>query len=62
MLKYFIELPATNMYIKNTLYDTNKINEAKFFNTFEQAKVFIKNYCSGVYTNIRIYKEFAYAV
>lgn len=57
MLKYFIELPATDTYVKSVLQDTENIDEAKKFSSLKQVKNFIKNYCSGIYTNIRIYRE-----
>ena len=57
MLKYFIELPATDTYVKNVLQDTDNIAEAKKFPSLKCAKNFVKNYCSGIYTNIRIYVE-----
>lgn len=60
MLKYFIELPATDTYVKSVLQDTDNITEAKKFSSLKRAKNFIKNYCSGIYTNIRIYIENCY--
>lgn len=54
MLKYFIELPATDTYVKNVLQDTDNIAEAKKFSSLKHVKNFIKNYCSGIYTTIKI--------
>ncbi len=60
MLKYFIELPATDTYVKSVLQDTDNVAEAKKFSSLKHVKNFIKNYCSGIYTNIRIYIEGGY--